>query len=201
MPRDNPTATRSDTGADPGPGPAGVIDWPAELGRHARWLRTVALARVGDAAAADDVMQEVAVAAVAKGHQLRDPGSVGAWLYRLVVVGALQYRRRQGRRRKLIERYADRLAPAESNSRERNPLDWLLVDERKTMVREALAKLPRRDVEILLLKYSEDWSYRQMAEHLGMSESAVEARLHRARQKLRRALRQIDPNLARTTSQ
>jgi len=179
MPRDKPTVTRSDTGAST-TGTAGSIDWPAELERHARWLRTVALARVGDAAAADDVMQEVATAAVAKGHQLRDPGSVAAWLYRLVVMGALQYRRRQGRRRKLIERYADRLAPAESNSRERDPLDWLLDDERKTMVRQALAQLPRRDAEILLLKYSEDWSYRQMAEHLGMSESAVEARLHRA---------------------
>ena len=53
----------------------------------------------------------------------------------------------------------------------------------------------RGDAEILLLKYSEDWSYRQMAEHLGMSESAVEARLHRARQKLRSELRRIDPGL------
>src|SRR2546423_11076835 len=117
MPRDKPTVTRSDSGAGP-------IDWPAELGRHGRWLRTVALARVGDAAAADDVMQEVAAAAVEKGHQLRDPDRAGAWLYRLTVVAALQYRRRQGRRRKLVERYAARAEPAENNSRERDPLDW-----------------------------------------------------------------------------
>ena len=77
MPRDKSIVTRSQTGAGP-------IDWPAELERHGRWLRTVALARVGDAAAADDVMQEVATAAVQKGHQLRDPNSVAAWLYRLV---------------------------------------------------------------------------------------------------------------------
>jgi RNA polymerase sigma-70 factor (ECF subfamily) len=152
---------------------------------------------VGDAAAADDVMQEVATTAVAKGHQLRDANSVGAWLYRLCVVGSLQYRRRQGRRRKLAERYADELAPTESDSRERDPLDWLLADERKAMVRQALKQLPRRDAEILLLKYSEDWSYRQMAEHLGMSESAVEARLHRARQKLRSELRRLDPSLSK----
>ena len=194
MPRDEPIVTRSQTGAGP-------IDWPAELERHGRWLRTVALARVGDAAAADDVMQEVATAAVEKGHQLRDPKSVGAWLYRLAVVGALQYRRRQGRRRKLIERYADRAETAESNSRERDPLDWLLADERKTMVRQALGQLSRRDAEVLLLKYSEDWSYRQMAEHLGMSESAVEARLHRARQKLRSELHRLDPTLANRSSQ
>jgi RNA polymerase sigma-70 factor (ECF subfamily) len=157
----------------------------------------VALARVGDAAAADDVMQEVATTAVAKGHQLRDANRVGAWLYRLCVVGSLQYRRRQGRRRKLAERYADRVAPTERDSRERDPLDWLLADERKAMVRQALQQLPRRDAEILLLKYSEDWSYRQMAEHLGMSESAVEARLHRARQKLRSELHRLDPSLTK----
>jgi RNA polymerase sigma-70 factor, ECF subfamily len=190
MPRDETIVTRSQTGAGP-------IDWPAELERHARWLRTVALARVGDAAAADDVMQEVATTAVAKGHQLRDANSVGAWLYRLCVVGSLQYRRRQGRRRKLAERYADQVAPTESNSRERDPLDWLLADERKAMVRQAIKQLPRRDAEILLLKYSEDWSYRQMAEHLGMSESAIEARLHRARQKLRSELRRLDPSLTK----
>jgi RNA polymerase sigma-70 factor (ECF subfamily) len=190
MPRDEMTLTRSQTAAD-------SIDWPAELERHGRWLRTVALARVGDAAAADDVLQEVATTAVAKGHQLRDPKSIAGWLYRLAVVGALQYRRRQGRRRKLVERYADRAAPVEGDSRERDPLDWLLADERKTMVRQALKQLQRRDAEILLLKYSEDWSYRQMADHLGMSESAVEARLHRARQKLRSELRKLDPTLTK----
>ena len=50
------------------------------------------------------------------------------------------------------------------------------------LVRRSLACLPRRDAEILLLKYTENWSYRQLAEHLGLSTSAVEARLHRARQ-------------------
>jgi RNA polymerase sigma factor (sigma-70 family) len=189
MPRDESTVTRSPAGAGP-------INWPAELERHGRWLRTVALARVGDAAAADDVMQEVAASSIEKGHQLRDAKSVAAWLYRLVVVAALQYRRRQGRRRKLVERYAARFTPSDSDSSEPDPLDWLLTDERKRMVRQALAQLPRRDAEILLLKYSEDWSYRQLAEHLGLSHSAVEARLHRAREKLRRELHRMDPSLS-----
>lgn len=189
MHRDESTVTRSEPGPDP-------IDWPAELERHGRWLRTVALARVGDAAAADDVMQDVAMAAVEKGHQLRDPKSIAAWLYRLVVVSSLQFRRRQGRRRKLVERFVERSRPSESDARECDPLDWLLADERKRMVRQALTQLPGRDAEILLLKYSEDWSYGQMAEYLGLSNSAVEARLHRAREKLRRTLRQLDPSLS-----
>ena len=43
------------------------------------------------------------------------------------------------------------------------------------------SQLPRRDAEILLLKYTENWSYHQIAAHLGIGHSAVEARLHRAR--------------------
>ena len=39
-----------------------------------------------------------------------------------------------------------------------------------------------------MLKYNEDWSYHALAEHLGISHSAVEARLHRARQRLRTEL-------------
>jgi RNA polymerase sigma-70 factor (ECF subfamily) len=177
-------------------GESATIDWPAVLAEHDRWLRTVILARVGEFAAADDVMQEVAAAAVEKGHQLRDRSRVAPWLYRLAVVAALQYRRRQGRRRKLIDRFTQRHPPDEADTRERDPLDWLLADERNALVRQALERLPRRDAEILLLKYTEDWSYRQLAEHLGLSTSAVEARLHRARQKMRRVLTAADPTIA-----
>jgi RNA polymerase sigma-70 factor (ECF subfamily) len=192
MAREDPTVRHSEQTAKP-------IDWPAELARHGRWLRTVALSRVGEWSAADDVMQEVATAAIAKGHQLRERASVAPWLYRLTVVAALQYRRRQGRRRKLVDRYSQRHPPTDHDHREPDPLDWLLADERRAMVRRALAKLPRRDAEVLLLKYTEDWSYRQMAEHLGLSTSAVEARLHRARQKMRRVLHQFDPSLTATS--
>jgi len=188
MPSDDLTASRGMSGAD-------AIDWPTELDRHGRWLRTVALARVGESAAADDVLQEVSIAALEKGNQLRDPTRVAGWLYRLVVVGALQYRRKQGRRKKLIDRYAMRQPSADGTAQEPDPLGWLLADERNAMVRQALEKLPPRDAEIMLLKYSEDWSYQQLAEHLGLSVSAVEARLHRARQKMRQALTKIDPSL------
>jgi RNA polymerase sigma-70 factor (ECF subfamily) len=192
MARDDTTQRRSH-------GPGQRVDWPAALVEHRGWLRTVVLARVGEASAVDDVLQEVAATAIEKGHLLRDPASAAPWLYRLAVVAALQYRRRQGRRRKLIDRFARR-QPVDSDSREADPLDWLLADERKALVRRALTSLPRRDAEILLLKYTEDWSYQQLAERLGLSTSAVEARLHRARQKMRKALAAVDPSFARSTT-
>jgi RNA polymerase sigma factor (sigma-70 family) len=175
---------------------ASRIDWLAALAEHGRWLRTVALARVGNSHAADEVLQNVAVAAIEHGDRLRDATKVAPWLYRLAVVAALQWRRRQGRSRKLLDRYAARVPPTDTDLDEPDPLDWLLAGEQRKLVRSALRQMPRRDAEILILKYTEDWSYRQLAEHLGLSTSAVEARLHRARHKMRRLLLVLDPSLA-----
>lgn len=145
-------------------------------------------ARVGERDAVDDVMQEVSLAAFKQAAPLNDPAKVAPWLYRLAVRMSLLYRRGCGRRRKLTERYADERRPVESGSGTPEPLDWLLASERQRLVRTALVRLPRRDAEILLLKYTENWNYHQIAEHLGVTHSAVETRLHRARARLRQEL-------------
>jgi len=162
-----------------------AIDWPSTLARHDCWLRTVILARVADRQAVDDIMQEVSLAAVRQQAPLRDGEKVAPWLYRLAVRQSLLYRRRRGRQRKLLQRYAGVARPGESDHHEPDPLSWLLGDERRHQVRAAMARLSPRDAEILLLKYTQNWSYHQLAEHLGTSHSAVESRLHRARAKLR----------------
>ncbi|MGE0610382.1 MAG: RNA polymerase sigma factor [Pirellulales bacterium] len=160
------------------------VDWSAAVAAHQRWMRTVILARLGERQAVDEVLQEVLLAAVKQNPKL-EPDRVAPWLYRLAVIQALLYRRKQGRRRKLTERYADRVQPREGQSRSVDPLEWLLAGERQKLVRQALGRLPPRDAEILLLKYTEDWSYHELAAYLGVSHSAVEARLHRARGRLR----------------
>ena len=161
------------------------IDWQAVLAEHDGWLRTVVRARVGEPQAVDEVMQEVSLAAVAQRAPLADASKVAPWLYRLAVTQSLLYRRKQGRRRKLTDRYAERYRPTEQDTRELDPLGWLLAQERRKQIRTAMARLRSRDAEILMLKYTEDWSYHKLAEHLGISHSAVEARLHRARKRLR----------------
>jgi len=168
--------------------PTANIDWQLALAQHDRWLRTVIAARLGEAGAIDEVMQEVALAAVRQRAPINDPTKVAPWLYRLAVMQTLMYRRKMGRGRKLTAKYADRFQPTERDTRVPEPLEWLIADERRDLVRQALAVLPQRDAEILLLKYTEDWSYLQIAKHLGVSESAVEARLHRARMRMRQEL-------------
>ncbi len=172
--------------------PAGVIDWSRVLAEHDRWLRTVVFARLGEPQAVDEVMQEVSYAAVRQKAPINDPKKVAAWLYRLAVTQTLLYRRKAGRQRKLIDRFARRNHPREQDNRQADPLTWLISEERREKIRLAMKRLARRDAEILLLKYTEDWSYRELAERLGISESAVEARLHRARGRLRSELAVLD---------
>ncbi len=176
------------SGRDDAPAENLPLDWSALLARHERWLRTVVLARVGEPQAVEEVMQEVALAAVRQRAPIADPAKVGPWLYQIAVRQSLLYRRKAGRRRKLTEGYAESFRPSGEDHRTLDPLGWLLADERRRLVREALASLTARDREILLLKYTENWNYRQIAEHLGISLSAVEARLHRARSRMRTEL-------------
>lgn len=161
------------------------VDWSEALAENGRWLRTVIYARVGERQAVDEVLQEVSLAAVRQQTPLQDRSKVAPWLYRTAVTQSLLYRRKAGRQRKLSDRYAEQTHLTEIDTHQVDPLGWLLANERRQLVRQALAQLPRRDQEILLLKYTEDWSYRQLAEHLGISESAVQARLHRARKRMR----------------
>ena len=137
-------------------------------------------------------MEEVALAAVRQSAPPSDPARVAPWLYRVAVRQALLYRRRLGRQRKLMDRYTERKPPPEFDAGSPDPLDWLLAEERRAMVRTAMSRLPQRDAEILLLKYTENWRYQQIAAHLGISESAVEARLHRARRRLRAELAAVE---------
>ncbi|MCA9105195.1 MAG: RNA polymerase sigma factor [Pirellulaceae bacterium] len=171
---------------------ATTIDWPDVLSRNDRWLRMVVYARVGDAGAVDEVMQEVALAAVRQSSPIQDVTKVGPWLYRLAIRQSLLFRRKIGRQRKLTDRYAQAFQPSESDCRQPGPLSWLLRDERRQQVRTAMGQLKRKDAEILLLKYTENWNYHQIAARLGISHSAVEARLHRARQRLRDALAALE---------
>lgn len=163
------------------------IDWEQTLEKHRPWLRSVVAARVGEGHGIDEVLQEVAMAAIKGAPADLPPEKAGPWLYAVAVRQALMYRRSAGRRRKLVDGFVEKVQPS-NDSREANPLDWLVAEEQATKIQKAMAALHRRDREILLLKYEQGWSYHDIVDHLGISHSAVEARLHRARGRLRNEL-------------
>lgn len=168
-----------------------VIDWTAELERHGRWLRTVIAARCREPQAVDEIMQEVSIAVIKQSAPdrttplLRDASKIAPWLYQVAVRQSLMYRRKHGRRRNHERRFAEQIESQPRTPSEPNPLDWLIATERRELVRKGIDQLNPRDAEILMLKYTEDWTYQQIAKHLDTTESAIESRLHRARKKMR----------------
>lgn len=195
-PEDDPSPGTIADGTCAGPGGASlVLDWPRILLTHAAWLRRIVAARVGERQAVDEVMQELALAVVAQRAPRLQPGRALGWLYRLAVRQALLYRRKAGRRRSLLGRYAHRAPAGEADPRP-SPLGWLLHDERRSLIQQALLRLPPRDADLLTLKYAEGWSVRDLAGNLGVSPSAIEARLHRARARLRQALAELATDFA-----
>jgi RNA polymerase sigma-70 factor (ECF subfamily) len=154
---------------------------------HEGWLRRVIAARTGEAAAVEEVWQQVALAAIEQRWPLVDPAKVAPWLHRLAVIAAARYCRQLGRQRRAVRQWAGVQACTGCGAAP-DPLRLLMRRERLELTRQALALLAPRDAEILLLKYGERWTYRQIAEHLGLTDRAVDSRLLRAREALRRAL-------------
>lgn len=152
---------------------------------HEGWLRTVVSSRLGETDAVDDVMQNIAMAVVRQKAALSGVQRVGAWLYRIAVRQVLMYRRATGRRRKLLQRVQSDAGLAVDVA---EPLGMMLQDETQDSVRRALGQLGELERQLLLLKYAEGWSYRQIAERLGVQEDTVEYRLMKARRTLRRQL-------------
>jgi RNA polymerase sigma factor (sigma-70 family) len=179
---------------EPSPSPASepeiatsVLDWGATLAAYQGWLRRVVASRLHEAQAVDEVMQDVALAAVSQHSPLQNPARAAVWLYRLAVRHVLLYRRKTGRQRSLVDRYAARKAASEIDASP-SPLGWLVHDERQQLVQQALRRLPPRDAELLILKHAEGYGARELAERLGVAVATVETRLHRARRRLRAEL-------------
>ena len=153
---------------------------------HESWLRTVVRSRLQEPEAIEDVMQNIAMAIVRQRDTLVGVQKIGAWLYQIAVRQVLMYRRTTGRRRRLQDRLSQGVA---SESEAVGPLQVLLSQEAQGRVGQALEKLPELDRQVLLLKYTEDWSYREIAAHLGVQEETVEYRLMKARKSLRQQLK------------
>ncbi|MEQ1828844.1 MAG: RNA polymerase sigma factor [Pirellula sp.] len=160
------------------------IDWSQALENNRSWLATVIRARLADRQAAEDVFQEVALAAIAQPSRPTDPSKVAPWLYRIALRKVINHHRATGRRRRLLDG-AIASGRIREHSAEPAPGEWLMKAESLSNVASVLKTLSPQDRQILLLKYTEGWGYQDLSEHLGISIKTVEYRLLKARKSLR----------------
>lgn len=161
--------------------PASAQDAVDELYRaHALSLVRLAVMLTGDPATAEDVMQEAFAGLYRRWDRLRDHASALPYLRAAVVNGARSAHR--SRRRDLLRRF-----PAEpsAGSAEATVLDR----EDRRAVHAAVSKLPRRQREVLALKYYLDLADHEIAAILRVSRGTVASTAARARARLSEQLK------------
>jgi RNA polymerase sigma-70 factor, ECF subfamily len=143
-------------------------------------LRRYAMALAGNAALADDLVQDCIERALGQESQLREHARMAGWLRRILYhlyIDEIRRGRRRGREQDIAD-MADHLelsAPAPDNS----------AAQEFTL---AVNRLTAEHRQILLLVSVEELSYREIAEELDIPLGTVMSRLARARERLREML-------------
>lgn len=161
---------------------------------YAPRLLAVAQRYVGDAATAEDCVQEAFLSAFRALENFEGRSTLATWLHRITVNASLQTLRRRSARDEIDiepllptfddEGFLD--GPASTGAADAETL--LLVDDVRHTVRRAIDQLPVSYRSILLLRDIEGLSVKEAAEMLELSEANAKVRLHRARCALRKLL-------------
>jgi RNA polymerase sigma-70 factor (sigma-E family) len=179
-----------DLDADAGRGaaawpPADPRTWDADqavtvlYSGHYRSLVRTATFLVRDQATAEEVVQEAYVGLYRRWDRLRDPEAAVGYLRQAVINGSRSVLRRRGT--------ADRNAPVLYAAHVDSPDHAHDVASRRTVL-AALARLPERQREVLVLRYYADLSEADIASALGISRGAVKSYASRGVQALRPVL-------------
>jgi RNA polymerase sigma factor (sigma-70 family) len=148
--------------------------------QHYDELHRLAWRVLGNDADADEVASD-ALAKLADAPVLRRPdGEVRAWLRRVCLNDS--FNRLRTRRRALAR--ADRLARLDGPVSAASPLATVLRREQQAEVRDALARLPDRQRDCLLLRHS-GYRYAEIAATLGIAVGSVGVLLARAERAFR----------------
>jgi RNA polymerase sigma-70 factor (ECF subfamily) len=175
--------------------------------RYGPLMLRIALSHVSSRAVAEEVVQESWLGVLKGLDRFEGRSSLKTWIMRIV---ANQARTRGERERRSVPLSA--LAPADEDGEPavdpsrfrpfddprypggwtRPPQDWpeeqLLAGETLELVRAAIAELPPRQQEVILLRDVEGWEPEEVSDALGLSAGNQRVLLHRARSKVRSRL-------------
>lgn len=154
----------------------------AIVARYKAPLHHLVARLTGDEDEAVDIVQEAFIAAHGALRRYDPERPMRAWLTRIAVNKARDWRRRQVVRRLISAVLPDDAVAIPDDS----PAVDRIVGDRAELrrVQAAIARLPARLREILVLRTMEELSQAEAADVLGISQKAVETRLYRARARL-----------------
>jgi RNA polymerase sigma-70 factor (ECF subfamily) len=170
----------------------GALDFDGLYASYSERVLNLAFRMTGDEETARDLTQDIFIKVYRKQDTFEGRSDVYTWIYRVAVNHIYNYLKKEKRRRifgfldesigDLVR--SDDLEPSFPAVREPAADRKLEDSERAELVWRAIRSLPPKYAVPLSLYSYEEMSYRQIAEALDISLSAVESRIHRARKKL-----------------
>ena len=142
-------------------------------------LFRVAYRIAGSEEAAEDLCQEAFFRLHEKNMVFPSPDEAKYWLIRVVKNAALNYAKRKLREKKAYQR-----AFKEDTRTVETGEHFVLKNESREEVRDALEKLPENLRIVLVLKEYGELNYKEIGRALGISEGNVKVRVFRARERL-----------------
>ncbi len=158
---------------------------------HKATLYRIARRYVGQSDDAYDLVQDTFVSAWLSLSRFNPRQSFGPWVRTILLNKCRDFTRRHVVRRKFMQWFG--LADIETNdTAESDTVETAgdSVDARLVALDRAIAELPARLKEPLILTALQGLSHRDAATQLGLTTKAVELRVHRARKKLQELLQQ-----------
>ena len=148
---------------------------------HAGKLFSVACRMLGNAADAEDLLQEIFLSAHRKLDGFRGESTLGTWLYRLATNHCLDYlRSRAARTNQLTDTLDDEPELYEAG---RQGLAEQTVT--KMDLERAMARLPEGCRAAFILHDVQGLEHREVADALGIAEGTSKSQVHKARLRLR----------------
>jgi RNA polymerase sigma-70 factor (ECF subfamily) len=138
-----------------------------------------------DAAASEDLVQEVFVRVMRFRSTYRSGAAFRAWLYQIARNTRIDYLRRAVRETSVEDNFGDTFTTDAG-------VDAALeADDQARVLRAALARLPERKREVLLLSRYQGLKYKEIAELMGCDVNTIKVRIHRSVQELREVFLQL----------
>jgi len=155
-------------------------EWPeAEFQRffleHYSRVARILLRIVGERARAEELASDV-FWKLYRGRMTAPDGNFAGWLYRTATNAGIDALRADGRRRRYEQAAGEAMAESQTAG---DPLDDALKKEEQAQVRAVLASLKPAQAQALVLRAS-GFSYKELAETLGIKPASVGTTLLRA---------------------
>jgi RNA polymerase sigma-70 factor (ECF subfamily) len=157
--------------------------------RHQDLVFSLAFKLTGNKEMANDVAQEAFIRAWKAIDKFRGDSTFGTWIYRITVNSAWTLRKKAKKHNTL--NIDDTYEPVIIDEKRDPELVAINSDLSSTLI-NALDKIPLEQRIIVELKNIEGRSHKEIADFLGISVTAAKVRLHRAHQRLRDILEDVE---------